>query len=715
MATKRQKRHAARMLRAQTARMLADRRALAGPAAADRDAPAQGADAGLFSDLAVAEVKRRLQIRQAPAQNPFVAPAFPPGLGHDNGPAMALDEDASANLGWAEGAYRTAAAGLAASEGIAFLGYPVLAALAQRGEYRRIVEVIATEMTRKWIRLVNRTGDEATEKRIGLVWDALERLNVRDAFRKAIEHDGFFGRGHLYICLEGDEAEGERKTSIGDGYNAASRAKVRKGSLKAVRAVEPMWAAPNPLSYNARDPLQADYYRPTAWNVMGHQIHESRLLTFVGREVPDVLKPAYGFGGLSLTQMAKPYVDNWLRTRQSVSDLLASFSVSGVKNMKIRQALANGTLLDLLNRIDVFTALRDSRGFMALDEGEEFFNVVTPLGTLDKLQAQSQEQISSITAIPLVKHLGVTPSGLNASSDGEVRVFYDSISAGQEKQAAPNLKRVIAFVQLSEFGDIDPNLGFEFEPLWQMSEGEKAEVGLKRTQAVMTAEPALPAPVVLRELREMSDATGLFTQVTDDDIADAEGAPPAPAVIPGTEAGGGTPAPDASSAAETVRALLRGFGGDAAPRSLYVSRRLLNAEQVQAWAFEQGFIDVVPAEELHVTVCYSRRAVDWMAIGEGWSGATLTVEAGGPRVVEVFGDAIVLSFASEALAMRHEQMRERGVSHDFPGYQPHVTFSHTEFGLPDLAGVTAYQGPLVFGPEIFAETGEPALPGALAA
>lgn len=231
-----------------------------------------------------------------------------------------------------------------------------------------------------------------------------------------------------------------------------------------------------------------------------------------------------------MTQVARPYVENWLRTRQSVSDLIAQFSVSGVEGMNLADALASGSAENLQNRIDMFVAMRDNRGFMALNTGEKFFNVATPLGTLDKLQAQAQEQIASICGIPLVKLLGVTPSGLNASSDGEVRVFYDFIKAYQEKLFSDNLKRVIGFVQLSEFGDVDEDIGFEFEPLWQMSEVEKADVAVRRTQAVMLAEAVIPDEVVLRELREIGESTGVFTQITDDDIDEAEAAPPPPEV-----------------------------------------------------------------------------------------------------------------------------------------------------------------------------------------
>lgn len=463
----------------------------------------------------------------APAKpvSPFKAPEFPPG---SHAAVLAQDDALSATGSWANSVLAAQQTD-AALEGQHFLGYSVLSALAQRPEYRRIVETIATEATRKWIKLINRKGDEKTQERLDLLTDALERLCVRDAFRKVAEGDGFFGRGHLYIALDGDAVGDETMSPIGDGRDGASRQKVRKGKLLRFQPVEAVWAYPQ--AYNTISPLEPDWYTPQIWNVQGKGVHRSRLLTFVGREVPDLLKSAYAFGGLPMTQVARPYVENWLRTRQSVSDLISQFSVSGVKGMKLPDLLASGAADSLVNRIDMFTAMRDNRGFMALDVDEEFFNVSTPLGTLDKLQAQAQEQIASICGIPLVKLLGVTPSGLNASSDGEVRVFYDFIRAYQEKLFGENLKRVIAIVQLSEFGDVDEDIGFEFEPLWQMSEAEKADVALKRAQAIMTAEAALPAAVVLRELREIGDSTGTFTQITDDDIDDAEAEAPAPETL----------------------------------------------------------------------------------------------------------------------------------------------------------------------------------------
>lgn len=70
----------------------------------------------------------------------------------------------------------------------------------------------------------------------------------------------------------------------------------------------------------------------------------------MSHDVLDILKPTYNFGGLSLAQMTKPYVDNWLRTRQSVSDQINAFSVVALStNMVSYQQFQALSLLVSMN------------------------------------------------------------------------------------------------------------------------------------------------------------------------------------------------------------------------------------------------------------------------------------------------------------------------------------------------------------------------------
>lgn len=370
--------------------------------------------------------------------------------------------------------YSQLSTGATFSEGLQFLGYPYLSELSQRPEYRRPAEIIAKEMTRKWITFTYAGEVDGSEK-LGQIEKEMARLQVRDVFREAALQDGLFGRSQIYLDMGidgSDASDAELKELKRPLFR--KNGKISKGSLKALRVVEPIWTYPN--NYDATNPLSKNFFKPESWFVMGMEIHSSRLLTFVSREVPDMLKPAYAFGGLSLSQMMKPYVDNWLRTRQSISDLIKSYSVSGLKT-NLSGMLNMGGAQELQRRMQLFNQSRDNRGVFLLDKDtEEWFNITTPLTNLDQLQAQSQEHMSSICGVPLVKLLGITPSGLNASSDGEIRAFYDWVESQQETLFREVLVDLINIIQLSLFGEIDENVGFKFETLWSLDEEHQASV-----------------------------------------------------------------------------------------------------------------------------------------------------------------------------------------------------------------------------------------------
>lgn len=346
-----------------------------------------------------------------------------------------------------------------------WLGFPYLAELTQVGEYRRIVETMAREMTRRWIELKHNGGGDKDD-RIPVIVKELERHGIQQKFRRVAELDGYFGRGHLFIDtgVAHDDDELLKVAVIQDRRTFAM------GDLEGFRVVEPTWTYPG--LYNSTNPMARDFYLPTTWYVMGKQVHRTRLLTFVSREMPDLLKPAYAFGGLSMSQMAKPNIDKWFRAQDSVSDLMASFSTSVLKTNMSAILGGGGSEAEEL-RAQVFNTLRDNRGLFMIDkETEDFSNVSTSLGTLDHLQAQAQEHVASVTGEPLVIMTGISPSGLNATGEQELQVWDQVIASNQEHLFRPHLQTVINLIQLDKFGEIDPNIVFTFLPLKEESDEE---------------------------------------------------------------------------------------------------------------------------------------------------------------------------------------------------------------------------------------------------
>jgi phage-related protein (TIGR01555 family) len=405
------------------------------------------------------------------------------------------------------------------NNGAYFVGYPILAGLAQRPEHRKIVGTLAEEHTRKWIAL-KYSGETDASERLERLEAAMKRFRLREVFKDALEHDGFYGRGQIYIDVK--TPSGERASDNDEELGkllVIDKAKIAQGGLLAFRTVEPVWTYPG--QYQSTNPLAANYYKPESWYVMGKKVHVSRLLTIISRPVPDMLKPAYNFGGLPLTQLLDPYVNNWLRTRDSISDLIHSFSTSILKT-NMGTVLSGEPDISIYARADLFNKTRDNRGLMILDnESEDLAQVNTPLSTLDALQAQSQEHMASISGIPLVKLLGTQPAGLNASSDGEIRVFYDTIAASQQDNLRPLIKKALDIIQLSEFGEIDAGIDFDFLPLYQMDETQQATI--RKTEADTDAvyiQAGVLDPSEVRQ-RLASDPDSPYDGLDPDDMPEA--------------------------------------------------------------------------------------------------------------------------------------------------------------------------------------------------
>lgn len=452
--------------------------------------------------------------RKTRADNPQLDPfriqhqLHPPSSRPPKDVQMAMD----AAIGWASNEWAGGGPlGQVFAEGLAFPGYPYLSELAQRPEYRTASEIISTEMTRKWIQFSGkgtahqqRQRDrkmaqdfgmpdphpderEADEKRdtsekqekIAQLEEFLDNLDCRGAYRLMEATDCYFGRAHIFHEIDGNDGNSpngrdELQSDIGFGIGDISRSRVsRETPLTHLTNVEPVWIYPT--TYNAMNPLVRDFYKPSMWYMQGIPVHSSRMFTQIGRPVPDLLKPAYSFGGLSLSQIMQPYVNIWLETRESIGRLIHAFSVMVL--MTDMQATMQPGGANLMERIDLFNAWRDNNGTFVLNKNtEDFKNVSVPLSGLHELQAQSQEHLCSVIRAPVAVYTGISPTGLNASSEGEIRIFENSIHAAQESRYRQNLTKTINFAQLSLWDEVDPDITFEFVQLRELTEKEEAEL-----------------------------------------------------------------------------------------------------------------------------------------------------------------------------------------------------------------------------------------------
>lgn len=376
---------------------------------------------------------------------------------------MATDGASGAPAAWGFGQ------GLATGPGLAFLGFPFLAELQQITEYRTPAEALSTEMTRRWVRLTNLGKDAGKKVKIKEIEERIKELKLPELFRQAAMKTEWFGRGHLAINIKNQDDDITRQLPLTE---------IKKGTLLGFACVEPYWMTP--YSWNATHPSKPDFYKPQSWFELGKKTHASRYLSFIFREVPDLLKPAYDFAGISITQLMMPYVNRWLRTAKNVNDLINIFSIVTL-HTDLAALLAKPE--EFMKRLQAFTMTRDNRGLMAVQKDKEDLKTNNiPLSSLDKLQAQAQEHLATPARMTLIDFFGITPAGLNASAEPEIKARNKYVAGMQTLGLSPNFKRALDFVQMDLYGAVDKEIGYEWVSLDEPTGKDLADIRKANTE-----------------------------------------------------------------------------------------------------------------------------------------------------------------------------------------------------------------------------------------
>lgn len=394
-----------------------------------------------------------------------------------------------------------------------FLGYPMLSNIAQDPLIRSGIEVIVDDMTRKFIDLTSK-GENDLSTSIAELESDLQSFRIKSIFNRALATTGYQGGCLVYVDV-GELDDEEKKTPL---YLDA--ATFKKGSFRGLRIIEPINLYPG--RYDTLDPTSEDYFNPETWFVLGKDYHRSRFLYFAQNEVPLILKPLYNFFGISLAQQVLEYVQNFTENRRSAQRLLNKFSLT-IWRTDMSQFLSGGDCNSLTQRVKYFNAQRSNDGTVLLDkETEEMEQINTPLSGVTDIVSMSLDLAPVILGISKDKYFGDLPKGLNASSEGTNRIYYDKIQSLNEKICYDNVEKVLKILQLNRYGEIDDNISFQFAPLWEMDERERAEINKVKadTAAVYLDRGALSAEEVRGALADNPDSG--FSNIDVDDVPETE-------------------------------------------------------------------------------------------------------------------------------------------------------------------------------------------------
>jgi hypothetical protein len=166
-----------------------------------------------------------------------------------------------------------------------------------------------------------------------------------------------------------------------------------------------------------------------------------------------------------------------------------------------------------------------SQGLTVIDAEDTYESTDYTFGGLADILDQLLAPIAGATKIPQTRLQGRSPAGLNATGESDWQNYYGMIHAQQEAKLRDSIEVMLRIAWRSTFGTPPPeDLAFEFNPLWESTDKQKAELAQLKTNTILAAFTAevISVPTVLKELRDLSKDAGLFHTITDEDIEKAE-------------------------------------------------------------------------------------------------------------------------------------------------------------------------------------------------
>lgn len=389
---------------------------------------------------------------------------------------------------------------------------------AYRGSWivRAAVDAIPEDMTRKGIQM---SGLDPTD--ITKLETSLTRLAIWNHLCDTGKWAQLYGGAIAVMLIDGqDMSKPLRPETIG------------KGQFKGLLVLDRWMVAP-PTGEIVTD-FGPDMGMPKYYNVLPssvglprQKIHYSRVLRMDGEALPFYQRISENGWGLSILEPMWDRLIAFDSASVGTGQLVYKAHLRVLQVEKLREIIAMGgpALAGLKGQIEFTRLSQTNEGMTVLDATDKFETHQYSFSGLSDVLVQFAMQLSGATGIPLTRLFGQSPAGLGSTGDGEMKQYHEKVNTRQERKLRNPLHGLLDVMSRSVLGvPLPEDFAFMFRPLQEMSASEKSEIGNKTVDSVTKAVEGdlITRGQGMRELKATSEDTGLFGDISDEQIKQAE-------------------------------------------------------------------------------------------------------------------------------------------------------------------------------------------------
>lgn len=381
---------------------------------------------------------------------------------------------------------------------------------------KAIIEKPANEMLKNGFEIQTELDPDNVTK-IEKTW---RTTGTRDKFLNCLKWSRLYGGCILLPMIEGQE---DLSTPL--DYDT-----ILPGSYKGCFTVD-RWSGVSPSGEIVEDISDPEFGEPESYLVSlddgnSVKIHHSRIIKMIGRKLPHWEEVAESYWGASELEHVYEELKKRDDTSSNISFLIFLANIRVFSIQDLGQMISMGDqrgLQRVYETMSSMNSLMANTGTLAMDKDDSFSTQQYSFTGINDIYESFMLDISGAAEIPVDKLFGRSPTGFN-SGEETLQNYYDMIQEKQETYIRYPLEKILKIICMSELGKIPDDFEVSFNPIRRQSDDKRATLAQTTAQTIFEGYNLgiYGKGTVLRELKQLNPLTGIWSNITDKMIQEAD-------------------------------------------------------------------------------------------------------------------------------------------------------------------------------------------------
>lgn len=385
-----------------------------------------------------------------------------------------------------------------------------------------IVDIPAEDMLKNWITITSGLPPEDMDR----IERSIRITQTKAKLLEGIKWGRLYGGAAGLILIEGDDTEEALEQPL-------DLSRVRLGGYKGIcvfdRYIGVFPSVELVENISSPDFGLPKYYHLTGQTGIGNgiRVHYSRILRFTGADVPELERITEQYWGISVLERVIGELAKRDNTSANVAGLVerANVLIRKIKNFNSKLVtMSDGSRENVYQTLYAQNQTLNNFSTLVIGGDDDAANLQYSFAGIADVYELFMLDIAGAAKIPASKLYGRSPAGLNATGESDLQNYYDSIAQEQEAHLRPVLDKLLPVIATSTWGFVPDDLDFTFNSPRSASEEQKATIatGIAGQIAQLVNAGVVSPKQALKELKAAADITGRWTNITDEEIEQAD-------------------------------------------------------------------------------------------------------------------------------------------------------------------------------------------------